>query len=57
MSKIVQVDMIVQQIMNLFPDNKQNNKNKEKKKKLMFPLTKNCPSMDSLAKLKEKLSH
>ena len=32
MSKIVQVDMIVQQIMNLFPDNKQNNKNKEKQK-------------------------
>ena len=32
MSKIVQVDMIVQQIMNLFPDNKQNYQNKEKQK-------------------------
>ena len=37
MSNIVQVDMIVQQIMNLFPENKQNNKNKEKPKEDDIP--------------------
>ena len=37
MSNIVQVDMIVQQIMNLFPENKQNNKNKEKQKEDDIP--------------------